>query len=235
MLLLLILVEDRPCTSGHPGWSIGPMTKTTLSISLAVITLVGGFACRRGTTPSAKPADPPLPKDNPYSVFFKIQEVGRQQLTDGDEIIWLATHESQSGVARFKIRIALKKATGDLPVAFSRGAFLREKDSQPAGFLKLVATALEATDERKAKPKVDSLEFMAAMLGENLSRGSGPDLFAGGFTSTPAGNWIATKVFVADGEGEFFLNLNPKEGIGEILMKDPEYGDIVLAELERVL
>jgi hypothetical protein len=101
--------------------------------------------------------------------------------------------------------------------------------------LRIVAKALEAPSKRKAKPKTDTLEFMAAILGDNLSRGSGPDQFAGGFTSKPPGDWIATKIFVADSEGEFFLNLNSKEGIGEISMKDAEYGDIVLAELERVL
>lgn len=98
-----------------------------------------------------------------------------------------------------------------------------------------------------------------ALLGQNLSRGArgkeisaggftpdaleqrtsqgqsqGKKILASGFTSEPPGDWIATKVFVADSEGEFFLNLNSKGGSGEISIKDPEYGNVVLRELSRV-
>ena len=44
-----------------------------------------------------------------------------------------------------------------------------------------------------------------------------------------------TKVFLADGEGEVFLNLNPKEEIGEFSVKDEEYGSVVVTELAKVL
>jgi len=62
----------------------------------------------------------------------------------------------------------------------------------------------------------------------------GKKILAGSFTSEPPGDWIATKVFVADGEGEFVLNLNSKKGSGEISMKDTDYGNVVLRELSRV-
>jgi hypothetical protein len=46
-------------------------------------------------------------------------------------------------------------------------------------------------------------------IGRDLSRGRGADQYAGAFTSNPKGTWIATKVFLAEGEGEVFLNLDP--------------------------
>ena len=69
----------------------------------------------------------------------------------------------------------------------------------------------------------------------SLSRQAGPDQFAGSFTSNPPGSWIAVKVFVADGEGEFYLNLSPSDGQGEISIKDEECGDIVVQELATIL
>src|SRR5262249_61735060 len=71
------------------------------------------------------------------------------------------------------------------------------------------------------------------VIGQNLSRGPGAGVSAGAFTSEPRGDWIATKVFVGDDAAEFYLNLNSKEGSGEISIKDPEYGDAALRELSR--
>lgn len=204
---------------------------------LMIIALLGSFACQRATVPpnSNKATDTASYTSDPGSVSFKIQEVSRQKTNDGDEVTWLASHESQSGVARFRIRMILKHLSGDLPLAFSKGALLRESDSRPDEFLRQVAKALEAEGGGEVKAKVNSLDFSIALLGQNQSRGSGPDQTGGGFTSTPPGDWLITKVFVADGEGEFFLNLNSKLGVGEISIKDSEYGDIVLSELARIL
>ena len=120
------------------------------------------------------------------------------------------------------------------PFFISKGAFISEPDSQYSEFLRQVAKALEAKNIKGRKSKTGRLDFTIAVLGQNLSRGSGANILAGSFTSEPRGDWIATKVFVGDDAGEFFLNLNSKEGRGEISIKDPEYGDVVLRELSRV-
>ncbi len=165
------------------------------------------------------------------SVIFKIQELSRQKVGDEEEVIWLATHESSGGIARFQISLVLKKSSGVPPFSFSKGTFIRVNDSQAEEFLRQVAAVLEAKPVKAGK-KVDRLDFTVAILGQGLSRSA--DQIAGGFTSEPRGDWITTKVFVADGEGEFFLNLNPKQGVAEISIKDPDYGDIVLSELSRI-
>ena len=45
------------------------------------------------------------------------------------------------------------------------------------------------------------------------------------------------KLFIGEGEqeGKVFLNLNPVLKQGQFSIKDPEYGDIVLAQLVRLL
>jgi hypothetical protein len=58
---------------------------------------------------------------------------------------------------------------------------------------------------------------------------------AGTFGSEPKGDWVAAKLFLGDGEGEVFLNLDPIGGYGELSMKDEAYGDAVLHELGRLL
>jgi hypothetical protein len=56
--------------------------------------------------------------------------------------------------------------------------------------------------------------------------------------STPTlGNWTPMKIFIGkeDQEGQVFLNLNPVSRRGQFSIKDPEYGDIVVARLAEVL
>jgi hypothetical protein len=219
------------------------MNKYALESSLIIMSIAffganAGCQSKSNSTRSSLPDSKPtvgltIPPSDDYSVFFKIQEVSRQQVKDGEELVWLAAHESEAGVARFRINIVLNKPGGELPVSFSKAALIRDGSSQPAEFLRQVARVLEAKHFKSGK-KVDRLDFTVAILGQSLSRGSGADQIGGGFTSEPPGDWITTKVFVADGEGEFFLNLNPKQGVGEISIKDPEYGNIVLRELSRI-
>jgi len=49
------------------------------------------------------------------------------------------------------------------------------------------------------------------------------------------GNWICLKSFVNNerGYGEFYLNLNPKTGKGEIVMKNPQYIKFLEKELSK--
>ena len=129
----------------------------------------------------------------------------------------------------------LKPPTNDSPFVFTKGALVREAVSDGDWFLAELARVLAAKEVPKNPDAVERLEFDAAVLGTELSRQAGADQLAGSFTSQPPGHWIATKVFVADGEGEFFLNLNPAGGWGEISIKDEEYGDAVIEALAPIL
>lgn len=92
--------------------------------------------------------------------------------------------------------------------------------------------ALEATTQPAKVGRVDSLPFEFVTLGKNKSQATG-----GGFADKPPGNWIPMKIFLGEGknEGQVFLNLNPILKMGQFSSKDPDYGDLVLAQLAKVL
>ena len=129
----------------------------------------------------------------------------------------------------------LKDPKGNLPVAFSKGAIIREPGADGTRFLKEIAVAIEAEGKVPTNAgRADRLDFSTAILGTGLSRAAGDDVVSGGFTTSKPGNWISFKVFLAGGEGEVYLNINPVLSQGEFAAKDSEYGEIVLRELARV-
>jgi hypothetical protein len=92
--------------------------------------------------------------------------------------------------------------------------------------------ALEAKSFPKQFKRVAVLPFTYITFGNNNSQAPG-----GGFNAKPAGHWTPMKIFIGNGEqeGQVFVNINPVIKKGQFSMKDPEYGDIVLAQLSSVL
>jgi len=194
---------------------------------LASIPLLSALLGCTGKTPSPSAAS--------YPGSFRIEETASSSEADGTKKVWLATAVRGEKSALFRIELLLKPLEGEFNFAFTKGAIVREEGSDGSWFLTELSQVLEAQGVPENADSIDRIEFDAAILGTSLSRQAGPDQFAGSFTSTPPGGWIAAKVFVADGEGEFFLNLNPADGQGEISLKDQEYGDIVVRELAKIL
>jgi hypothetical protein len=79
---------------------------------------------------------------------------------------------------------------------------------------------------------VKELAFTYVNLGDNLSQAPG-----GGFNARPPGDWTAIKIFIGEGEqeAEVFINFNTAIGKGQFSIKDPDYGDLVLKQLAKVL
>ncbi len=149
--------------------------------------------------------------------------------------VGFAIHTAEGKTAKFRIELgpatpSEAKDTKDFRFSFGAGRFASETGSDPTVFLAELKKALEAKSLPKNVQKVPSVQFDFAVLGENQSRGKD-----GGFSDHPRGNWTTIKIFLAHGEGEVFLNINPKLGKGEFAIKDSDYGDIVLAELAKVL
>jgi hypothetical protein len=146
----------------------------------------------------------------------------------------VATYSLRGKTARFRIELGSSHAGDDedkaLHVSFGNGRFLPEPGSDASAFLVDLKKALEAKTIPGKVERAGALPFEFVILGENQSRS--PD---GGFNQKPRGNWTAMKIFLAKGEGEVFLNLNPVANKGEFSIKDSDYGDIVLAELAKVL
>lgn len=174
-----------------------------------------------------------LPSNQPGS--FTIVEVESMATKDGPLKTWRATSRTGVPPFTFLLELHLKVPTGPSSMAFGEGAILREPENDGTQFLKDVGHAIDAeSDIPTQTSKLDRLEFSTAILGTSLSRESGDSVIAGSFTSSKPGNWIALKLFLADGEGEVFLNIDPVGGNGEFAVKDPDYGDVVVRELARV-
>jgi hypothetical protein len=180
-------------------------------------------ACHRRSEPPSASAD---------ALLFRIEALPD---AGGTRKAWLATYDAGGRTARFHIELDLKAPGRGSPFTFTSGAFVREPGSDGTQLMSDLARALGGTRPAPSSNGVERLAFEAALLGRDLSRGRGSDQYAGAFTSSPKGTWIATKVFLADGEGEVFLNLDPVGGWGEFAAKEPEYARSVLGELSRVL
>jgi hypothetical protein len=210
------------------------------TIAILIMMFVSTIAACTQLSNNSKAGIQPSPTSQelpavPGSLFFRIKQINNQDIKNGEINRWLAVYEKNGKVAKFQFELSLKNSESGSPFAFSKGVFYRESDSDSSLLLSEIAKALEAKEFASSKVRIDKLEFSVAILGMGLSREKGKDVYGGAFTSEPKGDWIATKVFVADGEGEFYLNLNPVLGIGEISIKDSDYGETVLKELSKVL
>ncbi len=174
----------------------------------------------------------PYPPDE-ASVAFELAPVragsGSQE--------WMGRYASQGKVARFRIEFgpataSSTKAGQGFDIKSGEGRFIPEPGSDSSVLLADLRKALQAKLHPQAGPTKTSVQFTFASIGENLSQAAG-----GGFGTKPPGNWMALKIFLGKGdeEGEMFLNLNPRAKRGQFSMKDPDYGDLVLAQLARVL
>jgi hypothetical protein len=220
-------------------------------LGLAAVVLLTG--CRSRTVGAAAGTAESV-MSAPGSVMFRIKEQGSVRRGEAETRIWLASYEAEGKTARFQIKLTLKPPSGDIPFAMTNGTLYREPGSDSTVLLRDLARVLEAKAVPKGAAKQEKLPFQVAILGQGMSRSDGkrmvigssaPDVapgpgegtpsFAGSFSAEPKGSWITTKVFLADGEGEVYLNLDPAGGVGEFSIKDPEYGDIVMKELAKVL
>jgi hypothetical protein len=196
-------------------------------LGMALVVSLG--ACSRN---SGKPSDIKGEGSGPYegAIAFELTPVDK---ASGPRQ-WLGSYTSAGRIAKFRIELGPSHSgDGDdkaLRVSFGKGRFLSEPGSDASVFLVDLKKALEAKTVPNKVKRVASLPFEFVILGENQSRT--PD---GGFNAKPPGDWMAMKIFLASGEGEVFLNLNLARDEAEFSIKDVDYGDVVLAELAKVL
>ena len=193
-----------------------------------------------GCSPYASEGFPPAQQraaeqylSDPNSVPFDIEVVEGSK----DSITWLATYKAQGKTAKFRIEVGSSKPLSDkesreFEIGSGHGKFIAESGSDATVLLIDLGKALEAKSVPKNAERANSLSFTFVSFGSHQSQAPG-----GGFNAQPPGNWTPMKIFVGEGEqeGEFFLNLNPVLKKGQFSIKDPDYGDIVLARLATVL
>lgn len=166
-------------------------------------------------------------QEDVYAVQFKIVQTSGA----GNQSEWVASYDRGGSTAKFVISIANSSPSGER-FSFSKGAIKHVAGSQPQQFLERLSLALGGKGKVPSAMNVDILPFDIAVLGTRQSRAPGA---GGGFTSRPQGDWITMKIFLAQGTGEVYLNLNSAKGIGEFSVKDEDYAEVVLRELRSVL
>jgi hypothetical protein len=178
--------------------------------------------------------EPGLPDD--ASVPFDIvQQPGPKGETD-----LLASYSSHGKIAKFRIEMATTpgpdtSSSVGFNLQMGHGRFVAVPGSDASLLLADLKKALEAKTLSTNVKRANALAFTFAVLGRNQSRSPN-----GGFNDKPTGDWNAYKIFIGGehddtDEGEVFLNFNLVDRKGEFSLKDPDYGDFVLAKLATVL
>ena len=163
---------------------------------------------------------------------FRLGDLGRA--ADGSTR-YLAEADGSPVPCQFEIVAGKATVPAGGSFSFGRASLARRAPSDCTSFLQTLAPLLGFKGALPTPSPSPRLEFSMAVLGTNLSRSTGRAEIAGGFLTNPPGTWLSSKLFLGDGEGEVFLNLNPTERVGELSIKDEDYATIVVTELGKVL
>lgn len=168
---------------------------------------------------------------DPSSVLFRLDPAPDAK----GSLYWIATYTAEGKTARFRIELESERrpSAHEFPVVSSGvGRFVAQDGSDASALLKALRIALEAKTSPTKTVRATELKFEYANIGEHLSQAEG-----GGFNSDPPGSWMALKIFFSkdEDESEMFLNIDADGRRAEFSMKDPDYGDMVLAKLAKVL
>jgi hypothetical protein len=194
--------------------------------------LLGTPACERYTTaPQGRIAEAYVPDSG--SVGFDIASF---ESVNGS-LRMTANYTSQGRTAKFRVEFGTAKTVGakdskDFPMKVGAGRFVSVPGSDASVLLLDLKKALEAKALPSKARRLETLPFTFVNIGENLSQAAD-----GGFNAQPPGNWTAIKIFIGEGEqeAELFLNINEVSRKGQFSIKDPDYGDLALAQLAKVL
>ena len=157
---------------------------------------------------------------DPDSLGFDIAQVQENRE-------FVATYTAHGKTARFRIQLDPADSTAK-NFAVGKGRFLPEPGSDAAAILSDLASVLEARKVPQKISRASSVPFEYVVFGRNMSKGKN------GFGVSP-GHWSVLKLFFGNDDAELFLNLNSVIRKGEFSIKDPDYGDYLVAQLARIL
>ena len=187
------------------------------------------FACAQGDRPQAARRRAPNTTATHLEMgHFYIKPI--PPITAGAHR-YLAAADS---TCAFEIELGSVRSTQS-PFAFTTAALVRRPSTDCTRFLRDLAVILQFKGQLPAPRRQQQLDANVAILGTNQSRSPLGRNLGGSFASDPPGSWTATKLFVANGEGEVYLNLNATDGIGEFSIKEADYATTVVTELAKVL
>jgi hypothetical protein len=220
----------------HQASAGGPLGRRLVGVGIIFAALIGVYFYTRskpskGTQFTGVAIAPKGEIAEPASVLFDIKPATDPTLPGFE--LYDCTYRARGKTARFRLQFKQGgPLADDLPMARASGKFLAMPGSENAALLEDLLTALEAKRLPAGVVRVAELPFDAIVLGENQSRSS-----SGGFAENPTGDWRPVKIFFPKGgdDGELFLNFNRLQGKAEFSVKDPDYGDYLLAQLATVL
>lgn len=163
---------------------------------------------------------------------FRLSDLGA---TAGGTRYLASAEATPPSTCQFEVLIEKVQAMADAPFSFAEASLVRRPGSDCTTFLSALARHLGVRSALPTPGPVDRLSASLAILGRNQSRSADVGEVAGTFSSIPAGHWTATKLFLSDGEGEVYLNINVQEGFGEFSSKDEDYATVVVTELAKIL
>ncbi len=185
-----------------------------------VLLLIALASCDRSVQLIQKSPEPETYVADPDSLGFDLTQI----LPDRE---FVATYTAHDKTARFRIQLDPPSPTAK-NFAVGKGRFLPEPGSDSGAILTDLAKVLEAKKIPERVTRAPSVSFEYVILGENMSKGKN------GF-GDPPGHWSMVKLFFGNDDAELFLNLNPVIRKGEFSIKDPDYGDYLIAELAKIL
>jgi hypothetical protein len=192
-----------------------------LTVSLVVLICCSCAQSRRGVPSAAGKEQKAAASEQLRPGEFWVSDLGS---TAEGAARYLASTGENPGACRFEVLIEKS----------SKAALVRRSGSDCTTFLAALAKQLAFSGELPRPAHVDRLGASIAILGTHQSRSDEGEI-AGGFTSKPPGHWTATKLFLAGGAGEVFMDIDARDGIGEFSIKDEDYATVVVTELAKVL
>jgi hypothetical protein len=202
--------------------------------AIALVVVASAFLVACGSS-SQVASQEPLPGSMgvPNAVGFDIEPMP----SDGTTTRWLATHTTDGKTARFQIEFSPAKPLNDkesqkFSVASGTGRFIAVPGSDASALLAVLRRALKAKALPGKVRRLPEVRFTFVSFGTNQSQAPG-----GGFRPKPPGHWTPMKIFLGEGEqeAEVFLNIDAVGKKGQFSIKDPDYGDLVLAQLAQIL
>lgn len=193
-------------------------------LTCALLAIAGCLGCQKHSEPAEAPVEPYL--ETAGALGLDIIPLAS---SDGSPR-WLATYSDEGRTTKFSFEFgAMPTSDAGSAPATGKGRFVAQEESDPVPLLNALKKTLQAKNLPAKTEKEEDLPFSFLLLGENQSRA--PD---GSFSSSPKGNWTATKIFLANDTAEVYFNFNPAIHKAEFAVKDAKFGDRVLAELAKV-
>ena len=140
---------------------------------------------------------------------------------------YLADASDGSHHCQFNIQLKLRGRS----LFGSKVTFGRIPNADCRGFLEVLAQVLHYKGAIPSPKTRTDLSAPMAFLGDQQVRLDG----SAGFTAGPGGTWFVSKLFLGDGSGEVYFDLDETNHIGEFSLKDDDYAAEVITELASIL